>query len=159
MNLPLVLGIIAIIIVVNLVLYKFVFGKIKKMQAASAKMAEEDLSGKEIKYGEELANFFGQESLGMAQVRGNGILCITQDKIYFRMLMPSRVFRFPTNGIENIETVKSFLGKTKFVPLMKVTFTNEQGESDSAAFLVRNMSAAQEALGAKMEKWTQPQSN
>lgn len=150
MNLPLVLGIIAIIIVVNLVLYKFVFGKIKKMQAASAKMAEEDLSGKEIKYGEELANFFGQESLGMAQVRGNGILRITQDEIYFRMLMPSRVFRFPINGIKNVETVKSFLGKTKFVPLMKVTFTNEHGESDSVAFLVRNMSAAQEALGSKI---------
>lgn|GEM_PF-2357576 len=151
MNLPLVLGIITLILVINFVLFKFVFGKIKKMQAVGIKKSEEDLFGKEIKYGEERANFFGQKSLGMAQVRGNGIFCITEDEIYFRMLMPSRAFRFPIKNVKSVETVKSFLGKTKFVPLLKVNFVNEQGEPDSVAFLLRNMSAAQEAIGIKSD--------
>ncbi len=152
MDIPLILGIIALIIVINFVLFKFVFGKIKKMQVVSLKRVEEDLFGKDIKYGEERANFFGQESLGMTQVRGNGIFRITEDEIYFCMLMPSRVFRFSIKDIKSVETVKIFLGKTKFVPLLKVTFTNEQGEADSVAFLLGNLSAAQEVIGAMVDQ-------
>ncbi len=44
----------------------------------------------------------------------------------------------------------SFLSKAKFVPLLKIIFENEAGESDSTAFLVKNLSAVQEAVETKI---------
>lgn len=148
---PFVISIIALVVFIvlfNVAIYWLFFGKLKGMKEARLQKVEKDLAGKEIKYAEDRANFFGQESLGITQVRGNGILRITEDEIYFCMLMPSRVFRFPIKSIMAVETPKSFLGKTKFVPLLKVAFTNEQGENDSAAWLVKNLTAAQEVLSS-----------
>ncbi|MGM0440915.1 MAG: hypothetical protein ACQEQC_00620 [Elusimicrobiota bacterium] len=84
------------------------------------------------------ANFFGLKSRGAGQVRGNGILILTKNKIYFEMWMPKKVIDIPISRIVQVDTVRSHLKKTKFKPLLKITFTDADGMRDSAAWLVNN---------------------
>ena len=85
------------------------------------------------------ANFFGQQSKGLGQVRGNGVLVLTEDELYFQLWAPKRELKIPYAALRGVEVVKSFLGKTKFKPLLKVDFENDQGEADAAAWLVSNL--------------------
>ncbi len=79
------------------------------------------------------ANFFGLESLGQRQFRGNGILVLTEKELYFEMLLPKKEINIPLRNIVKIETPKSHLHKTKFKPLLKVIFKNDIGEIGSVA--------------------------
>jgi hypothetical protein len=44
------------------------------------------------------ANFFGQESAGVGQVRGNGTLVLTSTALIFEMWVPQRVVEIPLNS-------------------------------------------------------------
>lgn len=92
------------------------------------------------------ADFFGQESLGIRQVRGNGVLILTEEELYFQMWVPNREFHIPVSSIVGVETPKSHLGKTKLKPLLKVIFKNRKNEIDSSAWLVKDLSVWREAL-------------
>ncbi len=93
------------------------------------------------------ANFFGQESKGYAQLRGNGVLVITGKELYFEMWMPERELSVPLSSILRIETPRFYLGKTKGYPLLKVVFRNSRGEVDSMAWMVRDLSKCKRILG------------
>jgi hypothetical protein len=84
------------------------------------------------------ANFFGTESRGVMQIRGNGILLLTDTDLVFGMFRPSREFLIPLANIVKIELVDSHLTKTVFQPLLKVYFTNDEGDADSVAWWVAN---------------------
>jgi len=86
-----------------------------------------------------MANMFGLKSRGMKQVRGNGILLLTNSVLYFRMLMPRREVLVPVSSITGFGVEKSFLGKTKGVKLLRIDFTPETGGADSAAWIVRDL--------------------
>lgn len=92
------------------------------------------------------ANFFGQESLGKKQVRGNGVLILTEEELYFQMWMPKREFHIPVSSIVGVETTESHLKKTKLQPLLKVIFRDRKNELDSSAWLVRDPSGWEDAL-------------
>src|SRR5258706_16044974 len=77
------------------------------------------------------ASFFGQESLGGGQGRGNGTLIITGSELVFIRWLPGKEFVIPLKSIAGLETPSSFLGKTRFTPLLKVNFTNDHGQPDS----------------------------
>lgn len=85
------------------------------------------------------ASFFGQESRGVAQMRGNGTLILTDTDLIFEMWLPSREFRIPLSSIQTLENPLSFLGKSRFAPLLKVVYTNE-GTTDAMAWQVRDLS-------------------
>jgi hypothetical protein len=84
------------------------------------------------------ANFFGITSNGLMQVRGNGILLLTETDLIFGMFQPTRDFLIPLAQIVMIELAESHLTKTVFQPLLKVNFTNEEGDADSVAWWVSN---------------------
>jgi len=94
------------------------------------------LSNKTIIFGPSSANSFGQESLGLGQVRGNGLLILTEEELFFGMYLPRKDFLIPTNLITKIDIVKSHLKKAKSRNLLKVHFTNINGNQDSIAWLV-----------------------
>ena len=85
------------------------------------------------------ANFFGQESLKLKQVRGNGVLILTPSELFFEMWLPKRIFQIPITDIIEIEKTKWHLKKTKSRDLLKIIFTNPTGEIDSAAWLIRDL--------------------
>ncbi len=99
----------------------------------------QNFSSEEIIAIDKFANFFGQESRGLAQMRGNGVLILTNSKLIFELFLPKRRFEILINDILNIEVVKSHLKKTKLRPLLKVIFKNERGEIDSVAWLVKDL--------------------
>jgi MFS family permease len=82
-----------------------------------------------------LANFFGQESLGAAQMRGNGALVLTRAGLHFFMAVPERELEIPASAIAGTEIVRWHLGKSVGRELVKVRFRTPAGE-DSAAWWV-----------------------
>lgn len=104
------------------------------------------LKGKNIIFYTTSANFFGRESLGRRQIRGNGVLALTNDMLYFEMWKPKKQLQIFLSSIEGIETPKSHLGKTKFKPLLKIVFRNEKEELDSAAWFVRDLQKWKEII-------------
>lgn len=85
------------------------------------------------------ASFFGQESRGATQMRGNGTLILTDTDLIFEMWVPNTEFRIPLQSIQAIENPTSFLGKSRFAPLLKVKYVDQQGQTDSMAWQVRDL--------------------
>ena len=82
------------------------------------------------------ANFFGQQSRKKTQVRGNGLLLLTAEELFFEMWYPKKQLQIPVSSILKIEIAKSFLHKTAFRKLLKVVYSNQEGEEDAAAWWV-----------------------
>lgn len=83
------------------------------------------------------ANFFGRLSLGMGQIRGNGVLVLTPDELYFMMFVPRREVTIPLDRITSVSMPRSHLRKTVGMKLLRVDFASESGE-DAAAWAVRD---------------------
>jgi len=116
---------------------------LKAARKAQTKKAEELLErfrGRKVVSVKSSANFFGQESLGYSQMRGNCSLVITEDEIFSEMWLPKKTITIPITSVVSIETPKSFLGKSRGRPLLKVVFTNKNGLNDSAAWQVSDLS-------------------
>ena len=85
------------------------------------------------------ANCFGVQSEGYGQIRGNGVLAVTDQELYYLMWLPAREIRIPLEDINDVDTTKSHLGKTKARPLLEILFTNTEGKEDSVAWLVPDL--------------------
>ena len=96
------------------------------------------------------ANFFGQESAGVWQIRGNGNLVLAADGLYFQRILPSRIFYVDYRDITCVETPNSFLGKTRFTPLLQVNFTNDAGEADAMAWQLADVSGVKGMIEGRM---------
>lgn len=105
----------------------------------------------------EPAKFYGQESRGVGQLRGNGVLVLLSDRLIFEMLVPSREYTIPLSRIVRTESPKSYLGSTNFRPLLKVVFQGEAGKLDSMAWLVRDIPDWQAQIGARPPLQDPPQ--
>ena len=109
---------------------------IKKVKSIRLHELQSTFAFDEIIYEEDMANFMGIKSLGMTQIRGNGIFIILSDKLFFSLFFPRKDIEIPRSSITGIRTEKAFLGKTKFKPLVVIDFTSESGSKDSVGFLV-----------------------
>ena len=85
------------------------------------------------------SNFYGVASRKYKQVRGNGVLILTKEEIFFGMFIPKTEIKIPLKSIIEVKAPKWFLGKTRFRPVLAIVFINEQGNTDSAAWEVRNI--------------------
>lgn len=93
------------------------------------------------------ASFFGQESRGNAQLRGNGTLILTPSELVFEMWVVNRVMRIPLVSVTALENPTAFAGKSRFTPLLKVSYTDDQGGADSMAWQVRDLALWMRLLG------------
>ena len=101
---------------------------------------------------DEISNFFGQESLGVLKVRGNGVLILTEEELFFEMWKPKKELLIPIKTIIEITNSKSHMHRSVFRPLLKVIFKNENNEVDSAAWYVRNLDHWNEILKKLINK-------
>ena len=115
------------------------------MRAAAAEV-ERVLGPGAVVIQDETANFFGIESRGATQVRGNGHLATSTDDVVFVMWVPRRTIRIPRTAITRVHRKRSHLGKTVGHELLALEFTNGDGEPDSAAWLVRDLASWEAAL-------------
>ncbi|TFF87706.1 MAG: hypothetical protein EU548_09910 [Promethearchaeota archaeon] len=106
----------------------------KKSKIILEKFPEEDIIKKQVG-----ANCFGQESKGLRQIRGNGVLILTDEELFFEYWVPEREIHIPIKSINAIEKTKWHLKKTKGRPLLKVNYFNDEGEEDSIAWWVNDV--------------------
>lgn len=83
------------------------------------------------------ANFFGEQSKGGNQVRGNGALVLTKDQLFFLRAVPRKEYIIPISKIINITLPKSFNGKSIFRPLLCVHY-DTGGNPDALAWAVKD---------------------
>ena len=101
---------------------------------------------KDVLITDDMANFFGLESLGSWKIRGNGVLMLTEEELFFGMWKPKKEFSIPLNSIIEVTNPKSHMHKSVFRPLLKVIFKNESGDLDSVAWYVRHLDKWNEIL-------------
>ena len=95
---------------------------------------------------EHAANCFGQKSRGPAHVRGNGCWALTREKIHFEYWVGRRVIEIPVRSVVGTSIVKSFLGKSRSLPLLVVAYRNDRGEEDECAWLFKDLETVKQRL-------------
>src|SRR5687768_119687 len=133
----LVVGILLIVAVSLVVVFggvSAVFGRYARRDEQST---EQEYPG--ARHIESGALFFGQESRGVMQMRGNGTLILTDDELLFKQWVVNKEFRIPLKSIQSVETPRSFLGKTQGVQLLKVSYLTESGAPDAIAWRVGDL--------------------
>ncbi len=93
------------------------------------------------------ANFFGQESRGIVQLRGNGTLVITDTDLYFEKWLPRKEYHIPLANIQAIEMPRVFLRKSLGLnPLLKVVYRNSSGQQDAMAWFIPDLTSVKQLL-------------
>jgi len=116
-----------------LTLLSFIMGQVKKKLR---RIVDDQFDNKDIVMQSIGANFFGMKSAGHGQVRGNGALILTNEKLWFRLAFPERTIEIPIKSIKRINIVRSFMGKSAMKRLIRIDFDLGQGP-DAAAWMVR----------------------
>ena len=128
-----------IIAIALLIAFSYGLSYLKNLQAKRAQEVLDKYKDKKIIAVSSNANYFGRESKDITQIRGNGVLILMQEELCFEMWAPKKELRIPVSSFSGVETTQSHLGRSKFTPLLKVVFKNDEGQSDSAAWLVNNL--------------------
>lgn len=87
------------------------------------------------------ANFFGVESRGSGQIRGNGVLALTASELWFSLLAPETELTIPLAAITAVELVPSHLGKAVAGRRLVLVRYTDRGAADAAAWLVADPDA------------------
>ncbi len=114
--------------------------------AAAGKARAFALAGSPPLLVEPTANCFGFESKGATQLRGNGCLALTPDRLVFAMWVPARDTVVERSQILRVDTAKSHLGKTQGAALLRVRFRTPQGVEEVAAWRLRDLTPWLEEL-------------
>lgn len=128
----------AIVAVAVLKLVLVVAGRVEARvdRAVAARLASRYAPGEMLLH-ETMANFFGEESRGPAQLRGNGGLVLTHDALAFHMLVPERAITIPLGDVREVSVVRSHLGKSVRRDLLHVRYAVPDG-TDAIAWFVRD---------------------
>lgn len=136
-----VLGFVVLLLLALVVFFAIVFGGVFLVLRNTARQKEASARERypDARQIDRAASFFGQESRGVTQMRGNGTLILTESDLIFEMWVPNNAFCIPLRSIQSLESPSSFLGKSRFTPLLKVVYTNEQGTTDAMAWQVPDL--------------------
>ncbi|MBD1913207.1 MULTISPECIES: hypothetical protein [unclassified Leptolyngbya] len=92
------------------------------------------------------ANFFGLESRGRGQIRGNGVLVLTPEELWFSQFAPRGNISIPLPQIMQVRLVNAHLGKRILGrKLLYVRFQTPEG-TDAAAWVVEDAEGWQAAI-------------
>jgi hypothetical protein len=128
--LPLFLGLIVFLVVMRGV---FALVRRKLYEGVRRKFAGQTIIRESIG-----ANFLGQKSKGLGQIRGNGALVLTPTELYFIMFAPRREMSISLDAVTSVSTPRSHLGKTCVAKLLRVDFRSDDGD-DAVAWAVRDL--------------------
>lgn len=143
-NLLMGAGIVLGILVGIGIVFRLVFGRLRGMARQSEENARQQYpDARLIDAG---ALFFGQQSRGVTQMRGNGTLIVTDSEVIFQQWVTNKEFRIPLSAIQSIENPTSFLGKWQGVPLLKINFLDDSGQPDAMAWRLRDLSGTQRVI-------------
>lgn len=95
------------------------------------------------------ANCFGVGSRGARQIRGNGCLCLTRNAVVFQRWLPKERIEIPRAHIRDVDDPRSHLGKSKGARLLRFHFEAANGQPDTIAFAVEDLSMWLAAFSAR----------
>jgi len=124
---------IGVYIVVAVVLFFIIV--IKVVSTRRINKVKEELKNDKIEFIIQ-SNFLGLKSEGQTHKSHNGILAFTDKQLYFRKWWPNDKLSIKNNQIKKIEKVHKFMGKAKLKLLIKITFLNNNGKKDEAAWMI-----------------------
>jgi len=139
---------ITILIVVGLLALLMFLRKIRKKYREEI---AERLKDKDIICHDNSAAYFGRESLKYKQMKGNGILILTKDELFFRRLLPKMELSIPLKYVQDVEMPSSFLGKSIFKSLLKIVYQTDTGEADSVAWYVKDLENFKKGIESQLK--------
>ncbi len=83
-------------------------------------------------------NYFGCTDKEYAQIRGNGVLILTEEGLHFELLIPKKRIDIPLSSVMGLETTKSFLGKSRGKELLQVNHVMN-GKMASSAWQLKDL--------------------
>lgn len=122
---------------------------VRQLTTRNDELIAREFAGTPIERQSGMANFFGLESKGGKQLRGNGALVVTADRVWFQRIGAGEPIVIPRRDVKAAEVVSSHAGKTVGRPLLKLTFDDEHGGTDAVAWYVPDAEAWAAALAPK----------
>lgn len=99
-----------------------------------------------------MATFAGATTdAGRVRVRGNGILVVLPDKLYFKKWLVGTEYTIPLRSIQSIELVKQFMGRHSLTPTLKVNFMAENGQAAAIGWSVRDAESVKQQIETLMK--------
>ncbi len=142
-------AVVIVVVGVSLGIFFTVFSK--QMKTSGVERIQERFPSEQIVLSETSANFLGLESRGSLQMRGNGVLVLTQDELWFSRFVKREDISIPTNTIQAVRLVDSHLGKRILGrKLIYVQFESSDG-LDGVAWLVDDPNRWQSAIASLLE--------
>lgn len=141
--------VIPIVVVLIIAAFAIMIPWMRKRFAERLAEADAALEGENVLMKSMQASCFGVTSEARNEVRGDGILALTDERLAFFMFSPKKTISIPREKITGVGTPASFLGKTLISPLLEVRFENEAGEDDSAGFWMKEVLTWKSALEGK----------
>lgn len=108
----------------------------KKMNTSGAHRIKEQFPTKQILRSESTANFFGLASRGRGQLRGNGVLALTPNELWFSRFVKREDINIPLQSITSVELVESHLGKRILGRALLYVEFQQEGKQDAIAWAV-----------------------
>lgn len=136
----LVLGGLVLIIGIPLAVQRF-------LKKPLGEAVEKRYSAEQVLLRDDKANCFGRALDGVLQIRGNGVLVLAAEELFFVRALPKAEFGVPLASISKMEITKSHLGKAVPYDLLKVHF-DADGQDDSVAWYLSEPAAWIERIEA-----------
>lgn len=145
--LTIILSVVGGLIVLFLIL-KIVFAAVRRRLG---RRIRETFEHEEIIRSTVNANYFGLESLGGRQVRGNCALVLTRGILWSSLAVPRRDLPLPLSRIRRTSLVRSHCRRAILLDLLRVDFS-AAGADDAIAWYVRDARDWQTAIEAAIRE-------
>jgi hypothetical protein len=111
---------------------------LRYLRARGRAEMDRELRGRAPKKIDDMVNFFGVESRGATQMRGNGCLALVDDELVFIQWVPRQTIRIRLAEIAEVDEANGHLGKTIARKLLRVRWQTA-GVEDTVAWYVNDL--------------------
>ena len=115
---------------------------------AAKALVDKRFDTSEIKLRDDNANFGGIRSLGQSQCKGNGILVLTDNEIFFSQYCCGGEdgIAIPLDKINNVKSESTYLGRTQLGMKHLIIEYQVDGKEDAIGFLLRDLKSWMDKL-------------
>ena len=129
--------VVGLVIGTSLIVWFFYF--LWHRQQLVIQRVERKIRGQKVIMPTEHIMFRALESSGYSQTSGMGYIAVTEDFLYFELALLDLVISIPTPKLQGAEFTYRLKGVSPGRKMLRIMFTNEDGEDDSMAINVKDM--------------------
>lgn len=110
----------------------------KKAKKARLEELNAKFQDKERKFFSRNANFLGHSSIKQKQPKGSGYLLLTNDELYFLMVLPPKEINISVKNIISSKISKSYLGEEFSKNILEVKHKTLDNKEEKLAWILKN---------------------